>query len=89
MTGPEAVRAAMLAEVAEQLDEAKIVTVSLMVTAEDMVVVSIPNLGDYHRALKLFDAGHGRTSWRGIVVRIHMGRRMRGAPLVLAGGDAA
>ncbi len=77
MTGPEAVRARMLAEVAEQLDAANIVTLSMMVTGEDMIVVSIPNLADYHRAMRLFDSGHGRTSWRGIVVRIHMGRRVR------------
>ena len=40
MTGPEAVRARMLAEVAEQLDAANIVTLSMMVTGEDMIVVS-------------------------------------------------
>lgn len=85
MIGRETVRASMLAEVAEQLDAACIETVSLMVTAEDMVVVSIPNLGDYHRALKMFNAGPGNDTWRGVVVRIHVGRRA----LVHSGGDAA
>jgi hypothetical protein len=91
VTGPEAVRAQMITEVAEELDKAGIVTISMAVMADDLIAVSIPNLCDFHRALKIFDAGHGRSSWRGIIVRIHMGRRMRGAPLAMAhaGGDAA
>jgi hypothetical protein len=86
--GREAVRARMVLEVAQQLDEAGIVTISMAVMADDLIAVSIPNLCDFHKALKIFDAGHGRSSWRGIVVRIHMGRRMRGANLAMASADA-
>lgn len=88
MIGREAVRAAMISEVADELDRAGIVTISMAVMGDDLVAVSIPNLGDYHRALKLFDAGHGRTSWRGIVVRVHVGRRIK-ATMARTGGEAA
>jgi hypothetical protein len=88
LVGREAVRADMIREVAQQLDEANIVTISMSIMGDDLVAVSIPNLADYHRALKLFEAGHGRSSWRGICVRIHIGRRVR-ALTSRTGGDAA
>jgi hypothetical protein len=55
------------------------------------MLVSIPNLSEYHRALRLFDAGHGRVELVRNRVRVHRGRRTRGAGLVLArtGGDDA